>query len=146
VAIQFVLLALVVAGPLQVRGWPERLEATATIGVIAVMMIIAGGGLLVGAGRRLGRNLTPLPVPKETGTLVTHGVYRYARHPIYGGLILLAFGWSLWRGGGLALAYASLLVGLLLAKSRVEERWLTRRYDGYAAYRARTRRFVPFVW
>jgi protein-S-isoprenylcysteine O-methyltransferase Ste14 len=31
-------------------------------------------------------------------------------------------------------------------KSRREEGWLTLRFPTYTAYRARTRRFIPFVW
>jgi protein-S-isoprenylcysteine O-methyltransferase Ste14 len=146
VAVQFLLLALVIAGPTQVAGWPGLLPDAAALRALALILSAAGALLLVAGGRRLGRNLTPLPVPKATSTFVNEGVYRYARHPIYGGLILLAFGWSLRRGGGLALVYVGLLVGLLLVKSRVEERWLARRYEGYLAYRARTRRFLPFVW
>jgi protein-S-isoprenylcysteine O-methyltransferase Ste14 len=146
VAIQFLLLALVIAGPAQVGGWPGLLPDTLALRAFALTLSAVGALLLVAGGRRLGRNLTPWPVPKPTSTFVNQGVYRYARHPIYGGLILLAFGWSLRRGGGLALVYAGLLVALLFVKSRVEERWLDRRYEGYHAYRARTRRFVPFVW
>lgn len=60
--------------------------------------------------------------------------------------MLLAFGWSLRRGGALPLACAFLLAVVLVLKSRAEEHWLVGRYPGYAAYRLRTRRFVPFVW
>jgi protein-S-isoprenylcysteine O-methyltransferase Ste14 len=138
VAAQFVLLALVIAGPTHIGGWP--------LDTVAVVSTICGALLLVAGTRQLGRQLTPLPYPKDDGALVDRGVYRYARHPIYGGLMLLALGWSLRRDGGLALAYAGLLAGLLFLKSRVEERWLLNRYPRYAAYRARTRRFIPWFW
>jgi protein-S-isoprenylcysteine O-methyltransferase Ste14 len=114
--------------------------------VVAVALVVVGAALLVAGTRNLGRNLTPLPYPKEGGTFVQQGVYKYARHPIYGGLILLACGWSLRRGGGLVLLYALLLAVLLHVKSGREERWLAARFPAYGAYRARTRRFIPFVW
>ena len=147
VATQFLLLVLVIAGPTQAGGWPPVLLAPgAAVNAIAVVLV-AAGALLLGAGTlRLGSNLTPLPYPKRDSRLVDTGVYRYVRHPLYGGLILIAFGWSLRRGGGLSLLYAGLLVVLLVAKSRLEERWLAVRYPEYRAYRGRTRRFLPFLW
>jgi protein-S-isoprenylcysteine O-methyltransferase Ste14 len=146
VVIQFVLLVLVIGGPVQISGWPDRLTERVLTDVLAVVLVIAGAALLVAGTRTLGRNLTPLPYPKAGGTFVDRGVYRYARHPIYGGLMLLACGWSLRRGGALALAYSLLLAVLLHVKSGREERWLAARFPAYAAYRAHTRRFIPFVW
>jgi protein-S-isoprenylcysteine O-methyltransferase Ste14 len=143
---QFVLMLVVIAAPAQVRGWPGRLPPSLTLDVVVVASVVAGVVLLTAGTRGLGRNLTPLPYPKDNGVLVDRGIYTYVRHPIYGGLILVAFGWSLRRGGGLVLLYATLLAGLLYVKSRREEGWLTARFPAYTAYRARTRRFLPFVW
>jgi protein-S-isoprenylcysteine O-methyltransferase Ste14 len=62
---------------------------------------------------------------------------------MYGGVLLLALGWSL-ALSPLALAATALLWLLLGLKSRHEELMLLERYPGYAAYRARVRRrFVP---
>jgi protein-S-isoprenylcysteine O-methyltransferase Ste14 len=146
VVVQFVLLVLVIAGPVQIAGWPGRLDERTVTNLLALALVVAGATLLLAGSRVLGRNLTPLPYPKEGGTLVSRGIYQYARHPIYGGLILLACGWSLRRGGGLVLLYALLLAVLLHVKSGREERWLAARFPAYGAYRARTRRFIPFVW
>jgi protein-S-isoprenylcysteine O-methyltransferase Ste14 len=146
VVAQFALLILVIAGPVSMGGWPGQLTASLPLNVVAFGSAVAGVVLLSAGTRRLGPNLTPLPYPKHDGVFVDRGIYRVVRHPIYGGLMLLAFGWSLRRGGGLALAYTILLVVLLTLKSRAEERWLLGRYPGYAAYRLRTHRFVPFVW
>ena len=147
VAAQFVLLVLVIVGPTQFGGWPRgTIVATASVNA-AVLVLVIAGVLLLGAGtRQLGANLTPLPYPKKGSTFVDRGIYRLVRHPLYGGLMLLAVGWSVRRGGGLALLYAGLLIALLAAKSRIEERWLVARYPDYGAYCARTKRFLPFVW
>lgn len=110
----------------------------------------AGGVLLVGgvvvaalAGLRLGPSLTPLPIPKDDGELVTSGFYQYVRHPIYTGVLL--------AGAGLVVAQASLghivgwiaLWGVLSLKAFGEEKMLLDKYDGYAGYSARTGRFFP---
>ena len=115
-----------------------------------VVSLGAGGVLLVGgfvvaalAGLRLGPSLTPLPIPKDYGELVTSGFYHFVRHPIYTGVLL--------AGAGLVVAQASLghivgwvaLWGVLTLKALGEERMLSDKYDGYGEYLARTGRFFP---
>ena len=60
--------------------------------------------------------------------------------------MLAAVGWSIATASPLALV-PTVVLGLLFdAKSRREEAWLTERLPGYAAYRARTRKFVPGLY
>ena len=100
--------------------------------------------LLAGAGfRDLGANLTPLPRPRDESELVDHGVYGRVRHPIYGGLVLLALAWACLTASPPAFAAAALLLLFFEAKSRREEAWLLARHPGYAGYRGRTHRFFP---
>lgn len=109
-------------------------------------LMLLGLALAVAAGVRLGRLLTPFPRPRPGGRLVTDGVYRHVRHPIYGGALLLAVGWSLAQAS-LAAAGATVLLWLLLeVKSRYEERALAAAYPDYPAYAAATRRFLPLVY
>jgi len=44
-----------------------------------------------------------------------------------------------------ALAAAAVLLGFFELKSRREEAWLEHRFVGYAAYRGRTRRLIPWI-
>jgi protein-S-isoprenylcysteine O-methyltransferase Ste14 len=84
--------------------------------------------------------------PENGATRTESGAYRYARHPIYGGLLLAAAGWSLRRQSVTALLLTAGLGGLFMAKSRFEEAALTRRFAEYPAYRRRVRQFLPGVW
>jgi protein-S-isoprenylcysteine O-methyltransferase Ste14 len=72
-------------------------------------------------------------------------VYGVVRHPIYGGLILAAFGGAIVQASVVAVALALTLAVVLWVKSRLEESWLEARYEGYEAYRNRTPRFFPRV-
>lgn len=142
VAVQAALFVVVGAGP----GWFGGVGSTGALRALAVAVMLLGAALALAAGFRLGRNLTPLPVPVADGRLVTGGVYAFARHPIYGGLLVLALGWSAFTGSFGTLAAALALWALFELKSRFEERSLLARYPEYARYRSGTRRFVPFVY
>ena len=109
-----------------------------------IALMIAGGALLVWTFRSLGRNLTDTVVTRREHTLVTHGPYRWIRHPLYTsaglvtvGLSLAAANWFLLLAGGLAVA-------LLVIRTRTEERNLEARFgDAYRGYMKRTGRFLP---
>jgi protein-S-isoprenylcysteine O-methyltransferase Ste14 len=138
---QFVLGAAIVALGIAGPRWPNAIPLL----VAGIVIGIAGLTLFVAGVVALGSSLTPFPRPSERSTLREGGVYRLVRHPIYGGLLLVAFGWSLvWSP--LALLGTALLVIVFELKSRYEELLLTERYSEYEAYRRRVRwRFVPGV-
>lgn len=128
-----------IAGP----GWSAAAAPLRFVGGIAIG--IAGWLLVAGGLVGLGNSLTPFPKPSKRSTLRTGGAYRLVRHPIYGGGILVALGWSL-ISSPLALLPTGLLAVVLELKSRHEESMLETRYSDYAAYRRRVRwRFVPGV-
>jgi protein-S-isoprenylcysteine O-methyltransferase Ste14 len=113
--------------------------------VEVVSVVLGGAGLVVavGAALRLGSALTPTPVPSTTGQLTTDGLYRYVRHPIYSGVLLVTVGLVLRSGSVVGVAVGVALVIFFVVKARWEETRLARRYPEYAAYAARTGRFVP---
>jgi len=115
---------------------------------LGVGLLLAGlGGVLALRGiLDLRESLTPFPMPVEGARLVDSGAYRLVRHPMYGGLILGAFGWGLITASMPALAGAVALTVVLRLKSAREELWLADRFEGYDAYRSRTRRFLPWVY
>jgi protein-S-isoprenylcysteine O-methyltransferase Ste14 len=140
VGIQAFLFLCVLAGALA-TGVGPRLPSSLLAGNLVVVI---GLVVLVWAARNLGSALTPLPLPNGAG-LTAHGAYRWMRHPIYTGVILACLGAAI--GSGTVLAYAATLVVAVFfeAKTRLEERWLVGAYDGYAAYAARTGKFVPGI-
>jgi protein-S-isoprenylcysteine O-methyltransferase Ste14 len=108
--------------------------------------LMAGGLVLAVRGiRDLGASLTPLPHPTADATLVEDGVYARVRHPIYGGLIVGGFGWALLTASPTALGLAIVVTVFFRLKSAREETWLVERFPGYADYRTRTARFIPWI-
>jgi protein-S-isoprenylcysteine O-methyltransferase Ste14 len=83
---------------------------------------------------------------ENTTNLVTVGLYRFIRHPLYGSLLLMAWGACLKHvsllTAGLALAVSAFLTATALAEEREN---LAEFGPAYAAYMKTTRRFIPFV-
>lgn len=75
------------------------------------------------------------------------GPYRFVRHPGYLGLLLAQLAFPLVTGSGWAFAPALVGGALLIARTALEDRFLTARLAGYVAYTHRTRwRLVPGVF
>ena len=138
VAGQFVLIGILVLLPGR-HDWrvPAALAVACTVATVVglVVMVIAALGL--------GRGLTATPLPNAHAQLRTGGLYRYARHPIYSGLLLTMTSITVASGSLFRLLTLGVLILLITVKARWEERRLTQRFEGYASYAARTPRFVP---
>jgi protein-S-isoprenylcysteine O-methyltransferase Ste14 len=147
VVIQAALFVLVIFGPTSLAGIPAWPKAALWPALLTGLALVLAGTLLAFFGVfSLGRNLTPLPHPKEDAKLVESGAYRLVRHPIYGGIILMVYGWALVSASWLTLAYATLVLIFLDVKSRREERWLNLKFPGYAQYSKRVRKLIPFIY
>ena len=122
-------------GPLIASPWP------------LLLLEVAGGALAAWAIGTMGLgNVRATPEPAEGAGLVERGPYRVLRHPMYTALLLATASLVATRFTLGRLAVAILLLLDLLAKSSYEERLLTAHFPGYAAYRARTWRMIPFLY
>jgi protein-S-isoprenylcysteine O-methyltransferase Ste14 len=113
---------------------------------IGAILYALGLGTAIAARFQLGRswsNIEDADVLSDH-SLVTRGVYRYVRHPIYIGDVLLVAGLELALNSWLALLSAPLFL-VVLKQAISEEKTLVGVVPGYEAYRERTTRFIPFV-
>jgi protein-S-isoprenylcysteine O-methyltransferase Ste14 len=147
VALQGVCFALIGAAYLGAPPPPDG-PLGAALRIVAYGLVIAGAALAILGVTELhgGGALTPVPRPRSGAELVTSGPYAVVRHPIYGGLVLVAFGLALDRPWLGSIVAAVLLALVLELKRRREEVWLAARYEGYDSYRRRTRALIPLVW
>jgi protein-S-isoprenylcysteine O-methyltransferase Ste14 len=141
---QLALMAGITAALFLPPDWPEDVRIPLT--VAGLLLLLMGLGLVVWAHRSLGPAFTPLTHPPREAERVEGGPYRLARHPMYGGGILVFTGLSLGFSISALLLTAALAV-LWRGKSAAEERVLTERFPEYASYRRRTRRrFLPGIY
>jgi protein-S-isoprenylcysteine O-methyltransferase Ste14 len=111
-----------------------------TLFVLCTVLAVHGIYLLRKVGHAGARMM------EDTDVVVGSGVYRYVRHPLYAALALFGWGVFLKRidpfGGVLAVVETAFLV----ATARCEEAYNLARFGSvYAAYRERTKMFIPFV-
>ncbi len=144
VIIQAVLLFAIAVSAIAGPAWSGGLRVLSL--VVGGTAIVAGGTLVIGGMRGLGGQVTPFPRPSADASLVETGAYSLVRHPIYGGLILGALGWGLVAASIPTLGLTVVLLGFFDLKSRREEAWLVARFPGYAAYRGRTKRLIPYLY
>ena len=111
-----------------------------------LLLYTVGLAMAIAGRAQLGASWSDIEAPGQVAkaALISHGLYRFIRHPIYTGDILLLL--------GLELAINSQIVFLILLMTPVilrqaihEERLLVRNLPGYVAYCERTKRFLPFV-
>ena len=137
---QFVLIALLILVPssgLNTGVFSYFLSA------VSIFSLLAGFVILGLSALALGKSLTAHPIPGKNAQLVTDGLYRFVKHPIYSGLILVGFGLTIAGGFFPHALFFLALVLLLNYKASFEEALLTRTYAGYADYSKKTGRFVP---
>jgi protein-S-isoprenylcysteine O-methyltransferase Ste14 len=85
---------------------------------------------------------------RENHRLITEGIYRHIRHPMYASLFLYSIGQALvvpnWVAGPSYLVTFGILFALRIG---AEERMMLETFgDEYAAYRARTKLLIPGIW
>jgi protein-S-isoprenylcysteine O-methyltransferase Ste14 len=80
------------------------------------------------------------------GELVTTGLYQFARHPIYTGVLAIVVGLTLRSGSWITLVLGIAGVVFFNVKAAWEERQLAEAYPSYVAYADNTPRFIPRPW
>ena len=121
--------------------WP-----TPALQWLAVLVVIAGLAVSLWARATLGRNWSGTITLKQDHELIVSGPYRYVRHPIYTGILLMALGTAISNGWSSGFIVTALVLVTFWFKLRAEERLMAEHFpDRYPDYRRRTRALIPFV-
>ncbi|HWD92433.1 MAG TPA: isoprenylcysteine carboxylmethyltransferase family protein [Verrucomicrobiae bacterium] len=131
--------------------WPEPLNRhilprTASLQISGAVICIVGLLFTLWARRTLAGNWSSDVTFKQDHELIRTGPYRFARHPIYTGLLVM------WVGTVIYVAELRGVISLLLVtigfwiKLHQEERLLLRHFpDSYPTYKREVKALVPFV-
>jgi protein-S-isoprenylcysteine O-methyltransferase Ste14 len=117
------------------------------VGIMGVGFAIVGVALACWSRHILGRNWSSVVVVKEDHELIQRGPYRYVRHPIYTGLLMLFFGNALIVGDWRGLIAVAIVFVSFWRKLRLEEQWLAAHFgQSYVKYVKETKALLPWVW
>ena len=103
--------------------------------LMGILIIIIALIIMLVAIKDLGRNLSPFPRPITNSNLVTTGIYRLTRHPMYYSLIFISFGVFIIK---LSIYYLllSISLGLIIKfKIALEEQYLKNKFKNYLLYK-----------
>ena len=103
--------------------------------LLGILIIIISFIIIIVSIKDLGRNLSPFPKPINTSNLVTTGIYRFMRHPMYYSLIFISIGVFIIK---LSFYYLFLTISLSLIikfKIALEEKYLMNKFKNYLLYK-----------
>ena len=143
-----VVVFLVLAGYDHRFGWSSQVLAPIPwwLTVAALLLILAGDAWIfqVLQANRFAASVIQVEAKQ---TVIDTGPYRWVRHPMYFGSLLIWLGSPLALGSFVAVPVSFLILPTLVFRLRSEEAVLRRELPGYVEYCDRTRyRLIPFVW
>ena len=103
--------------------------------LLGILIIIIAFIIMLVSIKDLGRNLSPFPRPIKNSNLVTTGIYRLLRHPMYYSLIFISIGVCIIK---LSIYYLFLTISLALIikfKIALEEKYLMKKFKNYLLYK-----------
>ncbi len=114
--------------------------------IASVAFALAGGATALAgdlAFKRARTTINPFK-PQNTSSLVTSGIYRLTRNPMYLGLLMVVLGWATFLCSAFALLGPVAFVAYIARFQIVpEERVLSAKFgSGYSEYLARVRRWL----
>jgi protein-S-isoprenylcysteine O-methyltransferase Ste14 len=130
-------------------AWPPLLAWSfmglpAPVRWVGAPLLAAGVALAMWARFTLGRSSTVTAVPAPDADLVTHGPYRWLRHPIYSAGLLMVPGAAALTDSAFVLGVGAVMLVVLDFRTRREERLLLERFgDAYRLQMDRTHRWLP---
>ncbi|HEV2418052.1 MAG TPA: isoprenylcysteine carboxylmethyltransferase family protein [Terriglobia bacterium] len=141
-------LATVIIAALDAGRFRWTPEVTATTQIVALVALILSGALQVWAMTANPFFSTDIRIQSERShELVTHGPYRFIRHPGYLAMAIFMPATALTLGSVIALIPALSYSALILHRIMREDRFLREKLGGYARYAETVRcRLIPGIW
>jgi protein-S-isoprenylcysteine O-methyltransferase Ste14 len=134
----------------QLAGWSLLLllgdmEAAITTPYLITIGSV-GLALVITSAIQLGpRSYSSSTRPRASNVLVRRGIYRFLRHPIYSGMLIIGLAIFLSRLTLIVGNAFLLLVLITNVRAGLEEKMLEERYPEYTEYKKRTKRYIPYV-
>ena len=113
----------------------QIIQASAFSYFMGILIIIIAFIIMLVSIRDLGRNLSPFPRPINNSNLVTTGIYRFTRHPMYYSLIFISIGVFIIKLSFYHLFLTISLALIIKFKIALEEKYLMNKFKNYLLYK-----------
>jgi len=119
-----------------------------SIEIIGFVGIVISNGIMFWALKTNPYSSAAVEIQKERGhRVITTGPYRYVRHPMYVGAILMAVFTPLALGSLMTFIPVTFLTAVVVVRTYLEDKTLHQELEGYAAYAERVKfRLIPGIW
>jgi len=126
---------------------PQELLLLSTENIIGVALVSVGLLILFVAAGTLRMNYSSSLVIRKNHKLVTHGIYRFVRHPVYFGAGLICAGIPIYASSTLGFVLMAVLGLIVLNRIKMEEALLIEEFgEKYKKYQKRTKKIIPFIY
>lgn len=149
--IRFLVTGLLLAGlilaPYADRRSIAVMPESAVIRWIGLLLEMIGMAIILWSGFSLGRQYSPEVTLQPEHKLITHGLYRYIRHPRYLGGIIQGVGLSLLFRSWAGILLTILFLVIVLFRIRDEETLMGAEFgDTWKHYCQKTWRMIPYIF
>ena len=123
--------------------WPHSL----IFGLVADVIVFMGVAIMIWARVILGKNWSANVVLKEDHDLITSGPYKYVRHPIYTGVVLIILGLAVYSGSFVGFLLFAIFFFGAYYKAHKEEKLLIQHFsERYIDYKKHVHTLIPFLF
>ena len=112
----------------------EIMQVNFIVTFVGFLLIIISTIVMLISIKDLGGNLSPFPRPIFNSNLITSGIYRFVRHPMYYSLILISFGFFITKLSFYHLCLTISLALIIKFKIILEEKYLNKKFKNYFIY------------
>ncbi len=126
---------------------PVRYTTTATVQMTGILLALIAVPMGVSVFTAIGKNITDTVETRQNHQLVTTGIYRFIRHPLYTTGLLLFVGLGLLAAVWPVLLFSAVVAVTLYVRTFTEENKLIEEFgDAYRRYMKSTGKFFPKLY
>jgi protein-S-isoprenylcysteine O-methyltransferase Ste14 len=126
---------------------PSSIHFLSVQNIVGLFLFVIGLTIMIVGQATLFRNYSGTVVIREDHQLITHGIYRFTRNPIYLGGIMAVTGLPVYVASLYGFLTSLALIPIILNRIRLEEKLLTEEFqDAYQKYKETTKKLIPFIY
>ncbi len=115
--------------------------------IIGLALVMIGFIIMLVGQATLWRNYSGTVLIRVDHQLVTHGIYRFTRNPIYLGALIVFTGLPVYVASLYGFLTSLVLIPIILNRIRLEEKLLSEEFqDAYQKYKETTKKLIPFIY